>query len=151
MFYVESYDERGVGFEIDEESRWRPITLPNTRSLGTRTCGFGTLRGPLFIAFYIQNGAFFIQLNTKRWPVLGSQFSLDRRGERFVLIVQRDGARVDELEYTPGWHDASQEMLISHADLGDSEFDLGSYIVETCSPHNDLKKLARVWEIKEPF
>jgi hypothetical protein len=57
----------------------------------------------------------------------------------------RDGQEVDELEYTPGWADLPDAMLLEEADLGETHWDLGCLIVEKTAEQTSVAEFVRAW------
>lgn len=140
MITLKAYKQPSRGYDIDDSLRWHSVALPESTGRPPRNAGYGIEPDPgAFLAIYVDKGAVWVQLNSRRWPAAKCHFSLERRNSKHVFSVQQDGAEVDELVYTPGWWDIPQAMLIEHADLGEEEFDLGRFIVTKCADPKSVR------------
>ena len=145
MITVEAYNHAGHGFSIDAQRRWHPVALPHPTRPGIDAVGYGANYDGAFIALYAEMGSCWVQLDSRRWPLVGSAFSIDRRGDRIALVVHVNGQKADELEYSPGWSKLPDEMLLEDADLGEEHFDLGCLIAQKSQSSADVSAFVRQW------
>jgi hypothetical protein len=142
---VKKFHFVGKGFLIDDAGSAQPVTLPDSAKAGKDASGYGLEVDGAFLAIYVDQGSAWVQLGARKWPADGSHFAIDRRGDKIALVVVRDGQKVDELEYTPGWADLTDAMLLEEADLGEEYWDLGCWIVENIPNPAEVAQFVRAW------